>query len=122
MKESGEYRMLADIKEAFPKSVSESAFQDAWRQRDTLNTRSREEPGTTRRLRQSTFSDANLELRRRYNICAGLEAVSVTLAGFARRWAKRRNPVNILLWGTGWSAAADLEASRQRMREIWGQL
>jgi len=50
MKELGEYRTLADIKEAFPKSVSESAFQDAWRQRDTLKTRSREESGTTRRL------------------------------------------------------------------------
>ena len=146
MKESGAYRTWADIKEAFPKSVSESAIQDAWRQRETLRKRSREEPGTTRRLRRSTFSDVDLELRRWYNICTGLGAKSVPLtmavlrqraeeiaanlgvtgfsasAGFVRRWAKRHNLVNISLWGTGGSAAADVEASRQRMEEIRVQL
>jgi len=146
MKESGAYSTWADIKEEFPKSVSESAIQDAWRQRETLRERSREEPGITRRPRRSTFSDVDLELRRWYNICTGLGAKSVPLtmevlrqraeeiaaslgvigfsasAGFVRRWAKRHNLVNISLWGTGGSAAADVEASRQRMEEIRVQL
>ena len=146
MKESGAYRMWADIKEAFPKSVSESAIHDAWRRRETLRKRSREEPGTTRRLRRSTFSDVDLALRRWLNICAGLGAKSVPLtmavlrqraeeiaanlgvtgfsasAGFVRRWAKRHTLVNISLWGTGGSAAADVEALRQQMEEICSQL
>jgi len=142
MKESGAYRTWADIKEIFPKSVSVSAIQDAWRRRDTLRKRSREEPGTTRRLRRSTFSDVDLELRRWYNICAGLGAKSLPLtmavlrqraeeiaanlgvtefsesAGFVRKWRS----VNISLGGTGGSAAADVEASRQRMEETRAQL
>jgi len=146
MKESGAYSTWADIKEAFPKSVSETAIQDAWRQRETLRERSREEPGTTRRPRRSMFSDVDLELRRWYNICTGLGAESVPLtmavlrqraeeiaanlgvigfsasAGFVRRWAKRHNLVNISLWGTGASAAAAVEALRQRMEEIRVQL
>jgi len=117
------------IKEAFPKAVSESAIQDAWRRRETLRKRSREEPGTTRRLRRSTFSDVDLALRRWLNNGAGLEAKSVPItmtvlrqraeefaaslgvtgfsasAGFVLRWAKRHNLVNISLWGTGGSVA-----------------
>jgi len=146
MKQSGAYRMWADIKEAFPKSVSESAIQDAWRRRETLRKPSREEPGTTRRLRRSTFSDVDLALRQWLNICAGLEAKSVPItmavfrqraeefaaslgvtgfsasAGFVLRSAKRHNLVNISVWGTGGSAAADVEASRQRMEEIRAEL
>jgi len=85
-------------------------------------------------------------LRRWYNIFAGLGAKSVPLtkavlhqpaeeiaanlggtvfsasAGFVRRWAKRHNLVNISLWVTGGSAAADVEASRQRMEEIRAQI
>jgi len=147
MKESGAYRTWADIKEAFPKSVSESAIQDAWSRREILRKRYRKEPGTTRRLRRSTsFSDVDLELRRWCNICAGLGAKSVPLtmavlrqraeeiaanlgvtgfsasAGFVRRWAKRHTLVNISLWGTGGSAAADVEALRQQMEEICSQL
>ena len=79
MKESGAYRTWADIKEAFPISVSESAIKDAWRKRETLRKRSREEPGSTRRERRSTFSDVDRELRRWYNICAGMGAGSVPL-------------------------------------------
>jgi len=129
MKESGAYRTREDVKEAFPKSVSESAIRDAWLRLETLPMLSREEPGTTRRLRRSTFSDVDLELRRWYNICAGLGAKSVPLtmevlrqraeetaaslgatgfsasAGFVLRWAKRLNIVHISLWGTGGSAA-----------------
>jgi len=146
MKESGAYRTREDVKEAFPKSVSESAIRDAWLRLETLPMLSREEPGTTRRLRRSTFSDVDLELRRWYNSCAGLGAESVPLtmevlrqraeeiaaslgatgfsasAGFVLRWAKRLNIVHISLWGTGGSAAADLEASRQRMEDIRVQL
>jgi len=146
MKESGAYRTWADIKEAFPISVSESAIKDAWRKRESLRKRSREEPGSTRRERRSTFSDVDRELRRWYNICAGLGADSVPLtmavlrqraeeiaanlgvtgfsasAGFVRRWAERHNLVNISLWGTGASAAADVESSQQRMAEIRTQL
>jgi len=43
-------------------------------------------------------------------------------AGFVRRWAKRHTLVNISLWGTGGSAAADVEALRQQMEEICSQL
>jgi len=93
-----------------------------------------------------TFSDVDRELRRWYNICAGLGADSVpptmavlrqraeeiaanlgvtgfsASAGFVRRWAERHNLVNISLWGTGASAAADVESSQQRMAEIRTQL
>jgi len=55
MKASGAYKTWADLKEAFPKPVSESAIHDARLQRKTLRKRSREEPGSTRRLRRSTF-------------------------------------------------------------------
>ena len=39
-------------------------------------------------------------------------------AGFIRRSAKRNYLVNVSLWGTRGSAAADVEASKQRMADI----
>jgi len=139
MKESGAFRTWADIKRAFPIDVSEEAIKSAWRQRESLRKRLPEEPGATRRVRRSTFSDADRELRRWYNIVSGLGADSVpqtmavlraraeeiaahlgvanfsASAGFIRRWAKRHNLVNVSLWGAGGSAAADVEPSKQRV-------
>jgi len=146
IKESGAYRTWSVIEKAFPISVAESAIKDGWRNSEALRTRSREEPGPTRRTRRSTFSDVDQEFRHSYNICAGLGANSVPLtmemlrpraeeiaanlgvtgvlasAGFVRQWAERHNLVNISLRGTGASAAADVESSRQRMAEIRTQL
>jgi len=142
MKESGAFRTWADIKRAFSIDVSEEAIKSAWRQCESLRKQLREEPVATRRVRRSTFSDVDRELRRWYNIVSGLGADSVprTMAvlraraeeiaahlgvanfsastGFIRRWATRHNLVNFSLWGTGGSAAAEVEASKQRMVEI----
>ena len=146
MKESGAYRTWAEIKEAFSISVSESAIKDAWCKRETMRKRSCEEPRSRRRERRSTFSDVDRELRRWCNICAGLGSDSVpgtmavprqraeefaanlgvtgflASAGFVRRWAERRKLVNISLWGTGASAAANVESFQQRLAKIRTQL
>jgi len=124
----------------------EPAIKAAWRKRETLRRRSREKLGPTRRERLSTFSDVDRELRRWYNICAGLGADSVPLtmavlrqraeeiatnlgvtgfsasAGFVRRWAERHNRVIISLWRMGATAAADMDSSQQRTVEIRMQL
>lgn len=126
--------------------MSEEAIKSSLRQRESLRKRSWEDPGATRRVRRSTFSDVDRELRRWYNIVSGLgadlvppavevlraraEDISAHLgvsifcasAAFIRRWAKRQNLVNVSLWGTGGSAAADVEASKQRMAEIRADL
>jgi len=146
MKQTRAYKTWADQKEAFPNQSSEKAIQDAWRQRQTLRKRSREEPGSTRRLRPFTFLDVDRELKRWYSICAGLGMTSLPLTmvllrqraenissrlrvtGFyaskrlMRQRAKRQNLVNICLWGAGGSSTADVESSRHRMAEIRKQL
>jgi len=142
----GRFKTWADIRSGFPIDVSEQTIQAAWQQLESIRRRSREELGSTRRVRRSTFSDVDRELWRWYNIFSGLGADSVpptmavlrtraeetsthlgvpnfsASAGFIRRWDKWHNLVNNSLWRTGGSAAADVESSKQRMAEIRGQL
>jgi len=73
------YLTWADIKEAFPKSFSESSIQNAWRQRETLRTPSTENLGTTSRLLRSTFSDVELKVRQWKSLRAVLGAQSLLL-------------------------------------------
>jgi len=90
--------------EDFPEFVSQLDIKDAWRKRETLRKRSREEPRSTRRERRSTFSDVNRDSRRWYNICAGLGADSVPLT--MEVLLQRVQEIAVNLGVSGFSASA----------------
>jgi len=106
IKDLGVYLTWADIKEAFPKSFSESSIQNAWRQRETLRTPSTENLGTTSRLLRSTFSDVELKVRQWKNLRAVLGAQSLLLTMAVLR--KRAEMMAASLEVMGFSAPAGL--------------